>query len=101
MQLPTTISPHLPILGNPQFPQGGLHHTYKTWAERGLDSIFKFFQEQQGTMKTFLQLQEEYDIPENQIFFYNQVVSYWKGLRIKSKWCFKKEKRTRGHALDT
>lgn len=25
LKLPTTISMHLPILGNPQFPQGGLH----------------------------------------------------------------------------
>lgn len=88
-KLSVMMSQWCPLMGEPYATTGGLHQAFQYWANKGLDRLHKLFQEQTWKKKTFTQLKEEFGLPQNHIFYYTQLTSFWAGLKLEPKYWFK------------
>lgn len=89
-ELSITMTQHSPILHNPVFPQGQTHKAYTQCKIKGIDNFYKLYYNSTWKLKTFQELQAEYDIPTCQYLQYLQITSYCKDQKWKPEMCFQK-----------
>lgn len=82
LHLPYTLSLLTPMVGNPNFPQGIHHRSYTTWLQKGLRYFHQLFHSSPWRTKTFQELQMEFTLPNNHLFYYWQATSCWKQLYL-------------------
>lgn len=78
----------MPILNNPYFPQRCSHQAYTSWAINALQLFHKLFHSLPWKHKTFEELQTEYHLPNNHLYYFHQITSHWKQLHLPSQWLF-------------
>lgn len=71
-----SISRAMPITGNPDFPPSIGDGEFKGWATKGLKFLNQLFEE--AHLKSFSQLQEQFDVPSNVFYRYLQIRHYIK-----------------------
>lgn len=74
--LPSNVSRHLKIQGNPMFLPSTLHEAFNQWKTRGLTNITSIYQDKPGKFKPFQTLVREFSLPPTHIFFYHQLIDY-------------------------
>lgn len=76
VKLPTGLSPHLTIQGNPMFPQGSRPGPFMLWQQRGLRKIPQLYDLSTGSSLPFETLANSFNLPKNHEFFFNQIISF-------------------------
>lgn len=66
---------HSPIQNNPMFKPGTDNKSFVQWKDKGLDKFYKLYNEASGQLKPFTELQNAYQLPNNQIYQYIQIQS--------------------------
>ncbi len=69
-----SISRAMPIVGNIDFPPLVSDHGFRKWAAKGLIIFNQLFEETH--LKSFTQLQEQFDLPSNDFYRYLQIRHY-------------------------
>lgn len=69
-----TISRAMPIVGNVDFPPSMCDHGFRRWAVKGLFVFNQLFEETH--LKSFTQLQEQFDLPSSDFYRYLQIRHY-------------------------
>ncbi len=69
-----TISRAMPIVGNVDFLPSMCDHGFRRWAVKGLFIFNQLFEETQ--LKSFSQLQEQFDLPSSDFYRYLQIRHY-------------------------
>lgn len=76
--LPSNISRHLLIQGNPMFLPSTMHKAFDQWGSNGLTKVVSIYQGTSGRFKPFRSLASEFSLPSKHIFFYFQLIDYLK-----------------------
>lgn len=88
------MSSHLPIQGNPAFPQGLDHKPFKIWERKGLTKFSSLCNIQTGRPLPFTNIAESFALPISHSFHYGQCISFLK------ETCIQAEKRFPPNIID-